>query len=296
MNYEEFIEYVKNAVDEACAGEHKVQIRKVVKNNGCEYRAVMIIREDEHAVPTIYLEEFYDKYQMGVSLDVIVSEIIDRDIRFSGTLDLPIEEIFMFDKIRDRIRCRIVNAETNSEILPEIPHRIEQDLAIEYYILVDSSKYGVSTALIYNDNIERWNVTEEELFEIALQNMKDEASILDIYDIFSEELPETPGFAMYIVTNQRKIFGDMTIFLPDVLEKILDMLGDFYILPSSVHEVIVLAAENVDDEGYLLDMVWDVNSKHVAAEEFLSNNVYRYRKCRKSLELIKKIKSSEVLC
>lgn len=290
MNYIEFTDYIRTAVDEAVVGDHRVEIKKVVKNNNCERMAVVISREGKCVAPTIYLEEFYDKYRMGISLDIIINEIIEIDINNSDKLDIDVAQIMNFESMRERIRCRIVNYESNSTVLNDVPYRTEMDLAIEYYININDNGFEAMTTLIHNRCMEHWGINEDELFEIAWNNtVRDGTLIIPIEQlVLNEDLDINSK--MYVVTNQRKLYGAIHGFLPDTIEKLEEMFGDFYILPSSVHEVIVLAADVVEDEEYIVNMVKDVNETQLTCEEILSNNVYKYEKSGKSLHMVNKIK------
>ena len=84
---------------------------------------------------------------------------------------------------------------------------------------------------------------------------------------------------LFVLTNEAKLFGAVYMFLPEVMDKIADEKGDdLYILPSSIHEILILKTSELDDLPRLQHMVQDINEMQVPMEQRLSNHVYRYSK------------------
>lgn len=81
---------------------------------------------------------------------------------------------------------------------------------------------------------------------------------------------------MYVLTNAEKMNGAAAILDSKTMEGISEKLGgDFVIIPSSIHEVIILPL-NTADTDTLNGMVNDVNASEVAPLDVLSNHVYKY--------------------
>ena len=137
-----------------------------------------------------------------------------------------------------------------------------------------------------------WQQCEEDVYTIALQNTRQEdisfVSITnEISAMLSEEeremLLDDERMAMesplFVLTNEAKLFGAVYMFLPEVMDKIADEKGDdLYILPSSIHEILILKTSELDDLPRLQHMVQDINEMQVPMEQRLSNHVYRYSK------------------
>lgn len=80
---------------------------------------------------------------------------------------------------------------------------------------------------------------------------------------------------MYVLTNSEQQLGSGLIVHDKVLRHILDTIGeDIYILPSSLHELIIIPSSVVDDENYLTKMVHEINTHEVEPEDRLSDDVY----------------------
>ena len=92
---------------------------------------------------------------------------------------------------------------------------------------------------------------------------------------------------MYILTNSRKRFGAAEILDRKTLRMIADKVGDgFIVLPSSVHETIVLTPNDEEEYRRLADMVREVNDTQVDIEERLSYHVYAYSKDEEALQIV----------
>ena len=304
MKYTEFIDIVRSKVEKLCPYD-SVEIKKIIKNNSTEFYGLVIRKEGVGVSPTIYLENYYEEYTCGRDIEFIVQEIVEIDLKSREGVDIQIDTYRDFDKMKDVIMYKIINTEYNAATLQNIPHREYLDLSIAYYCLVTDLDGCVASWTITNEIMKLWDVDEEILFEKATENCGRALpysimSIMDvIYDMLAsrenvnedmlEELVELGhGPQMYVITNKTRIFGASAIIYPGVLMEFAQQKGDFYILPSSIHEAIFIpASENVDAEE-LKTMVREVNETQVPKEDFLSNEVYFYN--AKEDELQKLIK------
>lgn len=296
MKYIEFVEAVRTEVEKLCPYDI-VDTKKIIKNNSTEFYGLVIKKEGVSVSPTIYLENYYEEYIHGRDIDSIVQEIVEIDIRSREDIELCIDTYRDFEQMKDVIMYKIINTECNIATLQNIPHREYLDLSIVYYCLVTDSAGCVASWTINNEMMKLWGVNEEILFEKATENCKrvlpyNIMSITDVLcdlltgkddmqDDMQEEILEDlyeleQGPQMYVITNKNKIFGASTIIYPGVLMEFAQQRGNFYVLPSSIHEVIFIpASENIDEEEMKI-MVKEVNETQVPKEDFLSDEVYFY--------------------
>ena len=289
MNFESFSEMVRGDLERQLEGT-KVNVRDVTKNNGLTLKGLTFLKEGEQISPVIYLERFHKEYLYGKTLEEIESEIItfyeeNRNCTFS---QLDIDAVTDFDKMRDSVRFRIINYDKNIERYKERPHRKLLDLMCIYYIDCGTGNNGGGQGcIVINKAIFTvWNITENELWETALSNMVkyDTASFASMEDVIEEiigdeSFTDAQEFTnpMCIVSNKSKLYGASVMFYPDCMERIKEYFkSDFYILPSSVHEIIVIPKDERIQEQALHEMVREVNSTQVAPDEVLSDNVYKY--------------------
>lgn len=200
------------------------------------------------------------------------------------------EEKFLkdFAKIKNAICFLLVNREKNQEMLSSHPHIEVLDLAMVFYYKRAEGYQEDATITIRESDKKRWGITTEKLHEIALANtvkllpsaFQTIEQVID--DIAKEEhLPvsrdEESRERMYVLTNEEKYLGAGTILYPDVLRKIYQCLGvGFFVLPSSIHEIIIMPDSGSVTATNLQSLVADMNEHFLEAEEILSNSVYRY--------------------
>jgi hypothetical protein len=265
-----------------------VSLFDVEKVNGIKHRAILIQKEEERIVPTIYIDDYRMRYEMTHDIDAICDEIVERN-EANQVNDFDVDTLVNFERVKPRVCAKLVNKEKSEGMLENVPHRDFLDLAIVYFVYLDGYE-GLVSAMIQNQMLSMWRTTEEELYTLAMQNIQTllPATITPMLDILKELMGETEDgedlFSeeeepkMYVATNCLKTFGAAVLLYSHFLEEVADKLqGDFIVLPSSCHEVLIIPAKdgNFDKDAYL-EMVTQVNSSEIKEEEFLANNVYFY--------------------
>ena len=264
-----------------------ISIFDVSKNNGVKLRALTIKKQNSNITPTIYIDGFMQRYERTHDMDEICEKIVEINENRSVE-NLDINMLRCFDNAKERICAKLINREKNTEMLAEIPHRDFLDLAVVYYISIEVCD-GTASLLIHNGLVESWNVDEEELYNIAIKNMPKllpvgvkslfqvVSGMVDDTDVDIDEAIQGISESMYVVTNEMKTFGAAVLLYPGFLKQMADHVqSSFYIIPSSIHEVIVvLDTDELTDAEGLLEMVKHVNES-VATEELLADNVYYY--------------------
>ena len=298
---EVFAATVKEAVEASLGEGYEVNIHEVLKNNSTRLTGLTIKTEESNVAPTIYLEGSFERYKAGdATLPVIVSEIISAYESHKTTMSFDASLVTDFSACKERICYKLVNADRNRELLSDAPHIIVcDDLAVIFYILVSNDGEGTATITVRNNMSDLWGVATDELFKIALANTQrlfrgtvksmasvmmelladrlDEEGCREFYDMVVSE-DDVP---MYVCTNASKINGAGVILYENLLKDFAQKVGaDFYILPSSVHETLLIPVSDQFDVETLRAMVCEVNMTQVAPEEQLSDQVYLYsREC-----------------
>jgi len=301
MNYEEFLHYVQRSTENVAGEGGKVTISHVMKNNGKELDGLVNMEAGSHISPTIYLNSFYDQYLSGRSLDDIVEEVTGLYYENRNRIVLHPDYFSEFAHVSDRIVYKIVNFEKNARLLEEVPYKKILDLAVIFYCLLDQKEDGNATALIYNKHLAAWDVTIEEIYQKALVNtpvllksriqpmsdvireiMHGQAVACGKEEEFEAHFPaaeerQMEDEEMFVLSNEEKINGAACILYEDVLKEFSGKMGtDLYILPSSIHEVILLPVREQMAKEELSSMVNEVNREEVSYEEVLYDHVYIY--------------------
>ena len=298
MEYKEFVEYIKMNAGYIAGEGGNITINHVIKNNGCEMDGLVIMEKGKDIAPTIYLDSFYELYTNGENIKNIIRqiEVIYEQNKNNVTFDVNI--LKHFDTIKDKIVYKVVNYRSNEKLLEQVPHKRILDLAVVFYCLLDNEYGRSATALIYNNNLKNWNVTIDEVYKAALKNTPDllHSKISSMAALFEKcgvnvdgeevDLKDYVPSDMYVLTNESKLNGAACILYENVLYDFAQKLGaDLYILPSSVHEVILLPKLSMFEKDELVNMVKEVNTEGVAADEVLSDHVYEYNRTERLITM-----------
>lgn len=295
MEYEEFLEGVRLHVQQKIGGKGKASVNHVLKNNKICTDSMTILREGDNIAPAIYMDPLYEQYKRGKQICEIAEEIVEHYDQGgkSGKIDLSFYTDY--EKARDCIVCKLVNYEKNRYMFEQIPYYRYLDLAVVYYCRTDHPTIGKGNILVQNAHLRLWNVEAEELHDAAVTNTVrlcpyELVTISDMLEnmlgvrITGEEAHQLP---MYVLTNAEKYYGAVNIIFDSILEAVAEKLdSDFYVLPSSIHEcMIVPALEELKVED-LHQMVHDINAEHVSPEDILGESVYGYSRERKKLSIL----------
>ncbi len=292
MEKSKFNQEIKELIQKNITTDAKVHLQRVRKNNNVYLDSIVIQMPDTNISPTIYLDAFYEMYMRGMDLEEVASRVLAAYYQGRPAKALSVDFFKDFEKVKGRIVYRLINAEKNKELLEEIPHVLLQDLAICFYYAFHDEQLGDGSITINNKHVEWWKTSHQELMRLAGENTPrlfpvEYKSLKTVIDEFGREIPHTLSeeiFHLYVVTNKQKTMGAACILYEGELEKISEWIGgNFYILPSSVHEVIVLADHDGETPESLHQMIKEVNDIHLLQEEVLSDYPYYYNKATKTL-------------
>lgn len=283
MTYCQFIAAVKKELECKVERNIRIDIHVALKNNNKERRGLVFLEEGINISPTIYLEEVYREFQEGKDLHKIVQDILEvyESTRFSKEWET--ESLHDFDKMRKKILCKLINREKNREFLEDTPYISFLDLAIVCYALIELKENGIATMPVKFSHLEMWGIEEIELFQVAKENVQKQfpAELRQMKEVIAEMLgidaiQDTEDF-MYVLSNEIRSFGAVCITYDYILELIGGELKEnYYIIPSSIHEVIIVPESKAPRKEEIEEMVKEINETQVEEEEVLSNSVYFY--------------------
>lgn len=307
MEIKEFTQKIQRVVAGKLGEDYQVKLQEVQKNNNVILQGLLILTKDRNVTPTIYLNSFWEAYEAGVTLQAIVERILQIYEE-----DTPKESVDMsffknFDAVKDRICYRLISAEQNQELLGRIPHQEYLDLAICFYYAYEGDVLGSGSILIHNTHLEMWNASTEQLLELARSNTPRlfpwETDPMEevVREMLAQQQEQGAGamleeeeqqefFArmpMQILSNTKRVHGAVCILYPGLLEKLTAGKGQsLYIIPSSIHEVILLPDSGREEVGRLREMISEVNATQVEPEEILSEQLYYYDILSKQVKIV----------
>lgn len=300
--FENFMEeWMKRLQEQAENYGMKAELADAVKNNGKIEKRIKVWMPGTNMAPLIDPMPFYEKYLESGD----IKEAVDSILNFAWTVSknqLDIPELLSKENILDNTYLKVINTAVNQDLLKHTPHFLlaggELAAIPRLNIKMDENS---GTVIIRDELLPRLQMTGEELLEIAKDNtesqnlfevntllgtliniMQEEGK--DIADDFSQYFTaETPR--VVVMSNKDRLYGASCLACPKVLDTAIQMLGmDCYILPSSIHEVILI--EKTGEPGELealREMVKEVNRTEVAPEDVLSDKVFQFNTFTKRL-------------
>lgn len=273
----EYYELLSRELEKRAGDNVDISIRDVRKNNGIYRKACTVRYDDAQIAPTVYLDQYYDHYLHGEA----VADSADNILRYCRcqTPEVTFPDNFFkdFTTVRDRLGIKLIGKKHNKDYLQEVPYIDFEDLAGVFFYLLEDPAFGNGMIMIRNADIARWGMTAEELYKEALENCPAMLppvfrSLSDVLDVIQ---PVDEG-ELYLLTNEEALYGAAVILYPGLLQELADFIGgDYFVLPSSVHEVILLPDNGEEAEG-LLQIVEEINHTQVAKEEVLIDAVFKY--------------------
>ena len=233
MEYREFLENVRKEVESRYDSNVSVTLNHVMKNNGTELDGITIMEKDKNIAPTIYINSFYDRYREGVSLKAVVSEIIRIYNQNKNSININADYFENYENVRKTIVYKLVNYQKNKKLLEDVPYKRVLDLAVVFCCLIEQRKGVSATALIHNEHLRIWNVTEDEIYNDALKNTPVllAGSIVPMSKILSEIAGTAPvdndekvceytgEDILYVLTNSSRVNGAACILYDNLLKK-----------------------------------------------------------------------------
>ena len=320
LTYEQFKDTIIDEILTFLPEEYSdctVSIEKTLKNNGMLMDGLLIKSDKFNVSPNIYLNGLYEEYESGRPIKSILRTIANIRVNSNYRHNVDPEKILNFNNVRDFVNITLVNYERNRDLLKDRPHRRIMDLAVIYYVDVVGSgimKVNIPGSLsmaITNDLMTNYDLTEEMLFKIAMRNMCDQkdyemryihedviekkAKLVALAENVDEryaikevsESFEDWNYDIMYLTNRRHDRGAALMLREDLMEQLAEKLdGSFYIIPSSIHEVIVVSEHAQITEDSMTELLHQMNSEMDDEKEYLSDSIYFYDAEKSSVKLV----------
>jgi hypothetical protein len=305
MNYENFVLELMKQLQDRMGSELTVERQSVVKVNLGTLDSLVILEKkgsENGTSPNFYLQPMYERFQKGVEMEVFAEEVekIYHLKRQTVETEINAKKINDYQTVKDRIFFRIINTEKNRELLEQSPHYSFLDLSFAYFLLLTKeTDDGVGSVRVSSHFLDLWGISQEELHRQAVENTRRlfpsriGSLRLEYNRLFhngadcptEQENIQTGGQEkeILILSNRQGINGFSAVMYPDYLKKLSEKLKqNLYILPSSLHEAMVVPEDRVKDskdkKAYeqLREVVAMVNATSVKEEDYLSGEVYYY--------------------
>ncbi len=288
MDYKIYKESLRDKVQEQLGEDVSVYYTEMVKNNNVKKEALALQTKGENTTPMIYVDSLLEAYACTGNMEESKNTVLEI---YKGRNHVLADwNSFSWEQVKPYIRIRLVRMEGNEEYLKDRPYKKVLDLAMIFVVLLNE-KEGEMAAQVSWTQMEAWGIDIEELYLTAIENFrKEEFIITNMTSLFPAELAEEleMGIDMYIFSTKKRIQGARAILRVDMLKTFADKKGcNLFILPSSVHEVLLICEEKYMCVAGLKAIVSSVNgdSDVIAAEEVLSDSVYYYDREKEEIRI-----------
>lgn len=289
MTYETFRNEVLQGLQSREIGNVSLSLTKTLKSNGEMKHGVVFKSPSSNTSPTIYLEEFYEFYQATKDFDTVIDRLSDL-YRSLPVIQVNETELYDFSTAKSKIIMKLVNTEKNRTFLETVPHIPFQDLSIVYYYLIGKSDRMLLDMPVRDGLLKKWEIDTLNLHQQALANYNRLLPVkfgnLDQF-LLDRGLLENEYYAalsandytnsMYFLTNDFFSNGAVLMTCKNLMDKIADFFEeDFYIIPSSIHEVLLFPKSKAPSKEKLDQMIQEVNRDYLDPAEYLSDHAYYY--------------------
>lgn len=284
-----------HALEDRSGGTLHVSGDRISVTNREKARVLKLWKEDCRLMPVVYTDEYEKRFREGETAEALADEILNQIKVTEERYRIPEDFFRSFEAVCGGIFCRVISAERNRELLKQIPHELQEDLAIVYYYELKEDWISDASILIRKEHLSLWNCTEQELKCEAWKNTQREkkvrfCSLSEVLSEFGVKDAEAAMTPLYLLTAEEGSFGAVTAFFPGVLADCAEKIGsDMILLPSSIHEWLMFPSDGTEPDGEkerLRNMVREINQTQVAEKEVLSDEIYFYDSSKDRFTLI----------
>lgn len=295
MDFKEFQDKILQEAKDRMWGV-EVGIQPVEKLQGESYTGLSIKPNDSPVAATLNLDQVYSQMLDGKSFQEVADDLI---LHASDVIvDMPkidVNDLINYEQMKKSLVVQVIPTDRNAEMLVNIPHKDIEDMSLVYRAQLDQTENGISSVLITNQMLENYGITADQLHQDAMDAavINNPATFRTMQEVLSglmgmpaDMMPPMDGPQMYVASVESTMNGASVIAYPDFMEQVADQVGgDFFVLPSSIHEVLVIPDDGSIDRRDLEDMVRGVNETEVQLSDQLSDNVYHYDSQDKVFEI-----------
>ena len=298
----EFGAAIKRQLESLYGDSRSIWLGDVKELNQVTEKGLFVEETESGFLAGIYLEPYFEQYQKGKTIEEAASDIyglLQLGIPEAGIL----ERFRSFDRIKGLVTFSLINAGRNQKLLENLPHIKALDLAVIFHIeTTESGMYHIK-AMVTEAARRLWKTTAGELLALAMENTPRQhpASIKTKEEAIRSMLEEWEGnpaaqevieavcsaktvLPLYILSNDSGRDGAAAMMYEGVLKDFADRMDrDLLLIPTSIHEAMVVLYDGVSDGAKFWRMVRSINRTETPPESVLSDNIYYYKRLDNSL-------------
>lgn len=284
MDKNTFVEKLFDLLRKQLGEEVTITQKTIEKSNGISYEGLTIGKKTEYISPVISIDNCYEDYSAGISLDEIMKGIVHQyEESTRNNPFLSAQDIQNYEGIKDRLYMQVVNQEWNKKYLEHKYYVPFLDLAIVFYVDVQKNHNGIlqhGGAAVTEDLMNIWKVDADTIKEQAFKNLRRE-SLFQLVPIKNDG-DSLLNFCDVYNKNQ----GALALIQEELLNNTKELIKEsFYILPVSLYDVMIVPVSLADSVDEMKRQLLESNDE-LPEGYILSNNIYYYGE-KSQLEIIK---------
>ena len=297
--YEEFFKQTTEYIKQLVSDEYEVFASENIKNNGVVLHGISIRNKNERLSPVFYLDGYVGIEPKAAAQQIVQKyrEVKEQEVPFN------IDMLTDFNQVKDMICYKVINKDANEELLQDVPYdEIAGDLCAIYYLDIGND----ASITIRTGMLDLWGISADKLYDYAdvntqrlhpatfrsmaetmidimsggnLMEMKMQFGKMNLSDDefkreIVKELDKDNPIPIYVLQGDGA-FGASVLLYDNVMSEVREHFnGNYFILPSSISELLVVKDDGVIDVRTLQEMVLEVNEIEVSETERLSDTVY----------------------
>lgn len=277
IEYKKFRTRLMNALDTELGDGIKVSTKEIASSGDNPIEACSISIKGKKFTPVFYPAYFYDKYRSGTPFLQIIEDVKDS-IRFSSEEAFDERDVKEYSLAKGHIIPKFVNRKENDSWVSSVVNTEYLDFSVIFIYVIRADGEELVSFTVSWDMLSDWEIdvktllhdsiqTAMRLFPLSIQSIEDVLGLSD-GDYFR---------TFYVLSNSRRHYGAVAMLYDHALLDFAKRIGDnFHIIPSSVHEVLLVPDSLHIPADELDEMLVDVNSSIVRDDEVLSDSVYYY--------------------
>ncbi len=282
MEYKDFEKTIIGKIKETFPESLTITPDTIIKNNDTIINTLIINFEDSKISPSIPLSYFYDSYKKGMPFAQIIDRILELLDTSHEKVGFDVNIFKSFESVKNRIGFQLVNYRLNKKRLETLYFDRFLDLAVVYFISLDMGQNETGSVFVKKEFLERWNIDSDTLRAAAIKSMPRMYPLtsVNLFDYLKKytDFSDVPENEYLILSNAENLYGAASILYPGALEDLRERMGgDYYLVPSSIHEFLIYSDDSLITPDYLNENIKEINATHVSQNEVLSDHVYKYQ-------------------
>ncbi|MCL2387438.1 MAG: DUF5688 family protein [Defluviitaleaceae bacterium] len=312
MNYNEFKQYVVKSLSKIFTDDKYTiveRVRELPDDTSVEVIHVHEKREDGSEIGNgFHIGPCYNDYSLGKPLgDVILDMVKTVEEADTWTSKIDFNKLSEFDEVKNRLIIRPLNYNKNKKLLKGHVYRLNGDIAITLYMLMNNDASGLSTAKVERRTIEKWNLHENYIFDLAEENtLKNFKPYVVPIDIFlkgaedADDVPDNNKFFMeqdfklmksvqstYVLFLQDNINNATIPFINGTLQRLSEIMNDdLYLVIASMSYLVMHPQKSISLKQAKRNARNEKTNPYADPDEYLSDNVYLYTRADDTLKML----------